>query len=233
LGGTTMNLKLQLVEHDQKRSDVDILEYPIDISTVHSYLNAINTKEADEATHDGAESRKHLHNHLRLAEKLTINEEARSRVIEINRTEPFDPVTFMNHPDLAIEEQDIHSIMLEEVDPSDISLESMVQGDTVIRGEEYLKRSKATGYIRLDAKIFQTLWENQYLIPEHWKGTDDNPKHIFFDGTVLKSHCGRFIINLYWGKTSWDKDKKWRWTYCRLDIGGWRREDISAVIKEA
>ena len=76
--------------------------------------------------------------------------------------------------------------------------------------------------------IFQTLWENQHLIPEHWKGTANDPKHIFFDGTILKNQYGRYVISMYW-----DKGKKWRWTYCRLDIGGWKAEDLSAVIKRA
>ena len=102
----------------------------------------------------------------------------------------------------------------------------MLAGETVIGGEEHLRRLKRMRYIRLDAKIFQTLWENQHFIPESWKGTFDNPRHIFFDGTVLKNRFGRFVITLYW-----DKDEKWKWTYCRLDIGGWNANDLSAVIK--
>jgi hypothetical protein len=132
----------------------------------------------------------------------------------------------MDHQGLEIEEQDKQSILLEAIDSSDIALESMLQRETVISGEEHLRRLKKLGHTCFDAKVFQTLWENQHLIPEHWKGTAKDPKHIFFDGTVLRNQYGRYVISLYW-----DKCKKWRWTYCRLDIGGWKAEDLSAVIK--
>ena len=132
----------------------------------------------------------------------------------------------MHHRGLEIEEQDERSVMLEEIDSATIALESMLQGEAVIRGEEHLKRLKQMGHIRLDAGVFQTLWENQHLIPEYWKGTANDPKHIFFDGTVLKNQYGRYVISMYW-----DVDQKWSWTYCRLDIGGWKAEDLSAVIK--
>ena len=133
----------------------------------------------------------------------------------------------MCHKGLETEEEDERSVMLEEIDPSVITLESMLLGETVIRGEEHLKRLKQIGHIRLDARIFQTLWENQDLIPEYWKGTTKDNKHIFFDGTVLKNQHGRYVICMYW-----DSDEKWRWTYCRLDLGGWIAEDLSAVLKQ-
>ncbi len=157
---------------------------------------------------------------------LIVGEGRSSSFIKINRTRPFDPVRFMDHPGLKIGEQDGRSIVLEKIDPSDICLESMLQGEAVIGGEEHLKRLKQLGHIRLDAKIFQTLWENQHLIPERWKGPPNNPKHIFFDGTVLESQQERYVICVYW-----DKDEEWKWTYCRLDIGGWNADDLSAVLK--
>ena len=155
-----------------------------------------------------------------------INEKKRQAVIRINRAELFDPVQFLRQAGLEIEEQDERSVMLEEIDPCAIALESMLRDETVISGEEHLKRLGQTGYIRLDAKVFQTLWENQRLIPKHWKGTTDAPKYIFFDGTVLRNQLGRYVVCIYWAK-----DERWRWTYCRVNVGGWRAEDLSAVLK--
>lgn len=155
-----------------------------------------------------------------------IDEKKRPADIRINRAELFDPVKFMRQAGLEIEEQDERSVMLEEIDPCAIALESMLRDETVISGEEHLQRLGQTGYIRLDAKVLQTLWENQHLIPEHWKGTTDAPKYIFFDGTVLKNQLGRYVMCMYWAK-----DEKWRWTYCRVNVGGWRAEDLSAVLK--
>jgi len=220
-----MNVKLQPAHNDKENRDTAMLDHHVDIPTVRG-KTLIDLREMDITIHDDTEVENRFRNHLRLAEKAAISEKEISCVIEINRTEPFDPVQFMNDPRLTIAEEDERTLMLGGIDLSDVSLVSMVREDTVIRGEEHLKRSKETGHIRLDAKIFQTLWENQYLIPEQWKGTDEHPKHIFFDGTVLQNHCGRFVIALYWGNTSWDTEKKWRWTYCRLDIGGWRAEDV-------
>jgi ethanolamine utilization protein EutA (predicted chaperonin) len=63
-------------------------------------------------------------------------------VIRINRKILFDPVRFMQHQGLEIEEQDERSIMIEEVDLSKITLESMLKGDMVISGERTLKTSE-------------------------------------------------------------------------------------------
>ncbi len=71
----------------------------------------------------------------------------------------------MHHQGLEIEEQDKRAMVLEDIDSSAITLESMLRGETVITGEEHLRRLKRTGHTRLDAKVFQTLWENQHLIP--------------------------------------------------------------------
>ncbi|HEX2965320.1 MAG TPA: hypothetical protein VHO84_06025 [Syntrophorhabdaceae bacterium] len=151
---------------------------------------------------------------------------AGARTVEIERKQLFDPVQFMHHRGLEIAEQDERSVMLEKIDVSKIALVSMLHNDIVITGDEHLRRLKNTGHIRLDARIFQTLWENQEFIPELWKGTAHSAKHVFFDGTILKNQHGRYVIGMYW-----DRDNRWNWTYCRLDIGGWRSEDLSAVLK--
>jgi len=203
------------------------LKLAMEILAENIDLNEIDTNNLDVIIQNGYEAGEHFAYFLNTIGALIIDRR-KSRVIKINRKRLFDPAQFMDHQGLEIEEQDKQSILLEAIDSSDIALESMLQSETVISGEEHLRRLKKIGHTRLDAKVFQTLWENQHLIPEHWKGTAKDPKHIFFDGTVLKNQYGRYVISLYW-----DKGKKWRWTYCRLDIGGWKAEDLSAVIKRA
>jgi hypothetical protein len=203
------------------------LEQALDTLLDNSDLYMISLEELDLIVQNGYEAGEHFTNFLKTVGKSIVDRRM-SRIIKINRNKSFDPVRFMRHQGLEIEEQDKRSVMLEEIDSATIALESMLQDESVIRGEEHLKRLKQAGHIRLDAAVFQTLWENQHLIPEYWQGTAEEPKHIFFDGTVLKNEYGRYVISMYW-----DVDQRWNWTYCRLDLGGWRAEDLSAVIKRA
>jgi hypothetical protein len=203
----------------------DKLEETLNVLLEHLDLDVINLEELDLVIQNGYEVGEHFTNFIRTVGKSVVARRT-SRTIKINRRKLFDPVQFMHHRGLEIEEQDERSVMLEEIDSSTVTLESMLQGETAIRGEEHLKRLKQKGHIRLDAEVFQTLWENQHLIPDYWKGTINSPKHIFFDGTVLKNQYGKYVISMYW-----DVDEKWSWTYCRLDIGGWQAEDLSAVIR--
>jgi hypothetical protein len=214
------------------------VEQIIDILAATVDVDVLDIKELDLIIQHGNKVGEQFTSFLRNIGKLIIDggldkdahervdEAERSTIIRIDRAELFDPVQFIHHKGLEIEEQDERSIMLEEIDASAIVLESMLQGNTVISGNEHLKRLKQTGYIRLDARIFQTFWENQHAIPEHWKGTVDYANHIFFDGTILRNQNGRYVICMYWAE-----DKKWKWTYCRLDVGGWNAKDLSAVLE--
>jgi hypothetical protein len=213
------------------RRDLDIgqlrenkLEQILNTLVENVDLDAIDTNALDLVIQNGYEAGEHFTNFLKTVGKVIVDRRM-ARTIKIDRKTLFNPVQFMDHQGLEIEEQDERSVMLEAIDLSTIALQSMLLDETVIRGEEHLKRLKGMGHIRLDAGIFKTLWENQHIIPEHWKGNDSNPNHIFFDGTVLRNEYGRYVISMYWDV------KKWNWTYCRLDIGGWKSEDLSAVIK--
>lgn len=148
-----------------------------------------------------------------------------SRIIPIDRTAPFDPVKFIS-PEWSIDEQDERALAITEVDFAKVRLVSMLKKrESFIKGEERLKRLKGVGNIRLDAKVFQTLWENQSLIPESWKEkTDGNVTFIFFDGTVLRSPGGgRYVLYLYWD------DGRWGWYYSWLE-DDWSVDDPSAVL---
>ncbi len=142
-------------------------------------------------------------------------------VLVIDRTHLFNPAKFIGKG-WSIEEQDERSLALSEVNLADIQLVTTLQnGEERVEGEEKLRRLKAAGYIRLDAKILQTLWGNKNLIPESWKG-----KHVYFDGTVLRSPNGlRYVLYLCW------YGDEWRWLYYWLE-GDWDGHDPSAVLAE-
>ena len=93
--------------------------------------------------------------------------EASSDILKIDRSKPFDPAALIGGEGLKIKEQDERSLSLTEVNLTDVRFKTMLEGcETVVNGGINLERLKTAGSIRLDAKIFQTLWENQNLIPE-------------------------------------------------------------------
>ena len=147
------------------------------------------------------------------------------RIISIDRTAPFDSVKWLDQG-WTIEEQDKRSLSLEQVDLANVRLEHMLKKDeSWIKGDERLKRLKKAGYIRLDAKVFQTFWENQALIPESWKEkTNGNTTLIFFDGTILRGPGGnRDVLCLCW------HDGRWVWDYRWLEYD-WHVNNPSAVF---
>ena len=158
--------------------------------------------------------------HLEWFSKLTKEERERfcsgayvipSRVIPIDRTTPFDPVKLLGQG-WTIDEQDERSLALNHVDLAGVRLERMLkEEETQIGGEERLERLKKAGHIRLDAKVFQTLWEAKKLIPESWKEKiNGNIRYILFDGTVFCSPDGRrSVLYLYWDGGCWHWDYHW------------------------
>ena len=147
------------------------------------------------------------------------------KVIPIDRTSAFDPVAFIGEG-WSIVQEDERSVLLHEVDLSKISLVTMLaEGETSVVGEKKLKRLKGVGHLLLDAKVFQTLWDNQHLIPESWKQkTNGNTTYIFFDGTILRDPDGyRYVLYLYW------QSGRWRWDYGWLD-DQWLTNNPSVVL---
>lgn len=157
------------------------------------------------------------------------------KYIFIDRSRPFNPAEFVyegwsiwkgpaDGDGLSGEDdQDERSLALTKVDMSTISLVTMLKRDGTqvrqARGEEKLRRLREAGYIRLDAKIFQTLWENKEHIPEGWKG-----EFVYSDGTILRSpDGGRHVLCLCW------LGDKWYWFPRRL-VDDWGSGGPSAVL---
>lgn len=147
------------------------------------------------------------------------------KVVAINRR--FNPKKFIGDSwSILNDERDARSIALTELDLTKVQHVTMLKdGETYINGEEKLGRLKASDYIRLDADIFLTLWENQRLILESWKEkVNGNTRYIFFDGTVLRDSDGYCcVLCLYWYDGAW----RWRVRWLGSD---WYGSDPSAVL---
>lgn len=141
-------------------------------------------------------------------------------MVKIDRTTLFNPVAFIGK-DWSIVEEDERALALTEVDLNKVTFETMLRsGEVSVDGEEKIRRLKAAGHIRLDAKVFQTLWENQLLILESWKSKGN----IYFDGTILhNSAVGRCVLCLCWCHGEWD------WHYYWLD-DDWYAQNLSVCL---
>lgn len=161
-----------------------------------------------------------------------------SSILHIDRSAPFNPVKFLGEG-WSIwrgpadgdglsgnEDQDQRSLALTELDLSKVQLVTTLRGrETRIGGEEKLLRLKESGSVRLDAKVFLTLWENKDRIPEIWKEkTGGSTTYVFFDGTILRGpDGGRYVLYVCWG------GGEWGWGYRWLGFG-WYSYNPSAVL---
>ena len=102
----------------------------------------IDTNDLDLIIQNGYEAGEHFTYFLKTTGKLIVDRR-KSRTIKINRKRLFNPVQFMDHQGLEIEEQDERSVVLEEIDSSTIALESMLQGETVITRRRAFEAAEA------------------------------------------------------------------------------------------
>ncbi|MBI5004584.1 MAG: hypothetical protein HZC04_00130 [Candidatus Lloydbacteria bacterium] len=153
-------------------------------------------------------------------------------VIEIDRSKPFDLTNLCcgeGYYTVVNNETDSRSIALKKLDITKVRFVTMLKdGESCIKGEEKLKRLKSAGHIRLDAKIFWVLWENEHLIPKSWRKKASKKRatrFIHFDGLIFLDRTGlRHVPCLYW------EHSEWHWcTDCLDSICG--VDDPSAVLK--
>jgi hypothetical protein len=151
-------------------------------------------------------------------------------VIPIDRAKPFEPTKLLDR-EWTIREQDERSLRLDQIDFAHVRLEHMLkENESMISGERRLRRLKEANYIRLDAKVFQTLSEDKSLIPRGWGQGFGIPISIFFDGTILcRSHGGE---NLFYVLSLRCREDRWYWDYRWLG-GDYRANELSAVIGPA
>lgn len=162
-------------------------------------------------------------------------------IITIDRTNPFDLTPFLGLGSSiwkgpidgdglsGDEEQGKRSLALTEVDVSRIRLvTTLKEGEIRVGGEERIRRLKNSGYIRLDAKLFQFFLEHKECIPEEWKErVNGNVLYIHFDGTVFRDSNGdRRVECLCWGGAGY------LGIYRRLG-DDYDANDLSAVLDES
>ncbi|PIQ91330.1 MAG: hypothetical protein COV70_04135 [Parcubacteria group bacterium CG11_big_fil_rev_8_21_14_0_20_39_22] len=139
--------------------------------------------------------------------------------------EDFNPEDFFGKGwKVLAEETDERGEALKELDFSRIWFKTMLcNGETSIKGEDKLRRSKEANHIRLGGKAFKACWDNRHLLAESWKRDDNgNTRYIFFDGIVLLLPDGRrYVPCLYF------KDGEWRWG------AGWLEYDFYANYPSA
>ncbi len=163
--------------------------------------------------------------------------------ITIDRSKPFDPSFILQDHNYASGyarildgDTESRSTTLVELDLDNVQLVSLLKGDEKsIGGVERFKRIDDSKYIRLDAGVFLTLWNNQHLIPENWKSDDIS---VHFDGTVIEhSFDKRFLrhrVDNNWnvGTLSlwWSEKNGWLWSLSSLNLSFCRR-CLSAVLE--
>lgn len=171
---------------------------------------------------------------LRNRARLIVGE---PKIIPIDRSRPFNPAEFIGkgwdfwrgpidgnglEGDLN---EDPRSLALTELDLSKIRLVTMLGPETVINGEEKLRRLKAVNHIRLDLGIARTFWENKDLFPPLFKElTNGGTTYIFFDGQILRRPSGRrYVLYFYFDGGRWN----WRCDWLGYD---WYVNYPSAVL---
>ena len=131
----------------------------------------------------------------------------------VDRPKPFDPLKFID-AGWSIVEEDKRSLALTEVDFSKVRFESgLKDGESVIDGEEKLKRLKKMPGIRLDAKCGQTLYEEQGQATLRFLHEHFNVTWFELSGTILRGPGGNRCF-LYLDRRG---GGSWRWGYRWLD----------------
>jgi hypothetical protein len=97
-------------------------------------------------------------------------------------------------------------------------------GETVLNGEERLRRHREAGNLCLTADHFFRFWNMRDQLPEEWKQTDEGEtRFIYFDATVLRDPDGlRCTLCLFW------RDGAWLWR-CYWLGNDFSRQSQSAV----
>ncbi|MDE2071311.1 MAG: hypothetical protein KGI70_01085 [Patescibacteria group bacterium] len=142
----------------------------------------------------------------------------------VDRTTPFDPAKFIGSG-WEIVEEDKKALALTTVDFSNVRFESgLKEGESVIDGEEKLKRLKRLG-IRLDAKFGQTLFEEKGQATLRWLYDTFGITWFELSGTVLRDSRGsRYFLYL-----RRDDDGSWHWRCNWLDYGR-SRVNVSPLL---
>ncbi len=146
-----------------------------------------------------------------------------SNIIQIDRSQPLTPNFIGNGWTIwrgpangnglrGKDDQDERSLALTKLDLTKVQFETTLKkNENCVGGKERHNRLRKMGYIRLDIKIRQTLFENETLIPESWKDNINGYcRYIFFDGTFLRNPDGqRCVPYMCWRNGEWILSDRW------------------------
>ncbi len=135
-------------------------------------------------------------------------------ILTINRSELFDPVAFIG-PRWKIEKQDGRALLVAEIDFGTVFFENCFkEGDELfITGEEKLKRHLVAGHICPDAKIAQTIYEEEGQKILEYIYKEKGISWFELMGTTLCSSLD-FLYSLCFYRF----DGSWHWHHYSLGI---------------
>lgn len=112
---------------------------------------------------------------------------------------PFNPAEFCGTGWEYAETQDQRSLTLSTIDAALIKFETFLnEGESIITGEERLKRAKELSLIRLDARFFMALWKEEGHKTLEWFHATQGVTRIEFLGSPLCNPDGyRYSLVLY------------------------------------
>ena len=137
-----------------------------------------------------------------------------------------NPIRFLGSG-WALGNQDKRSLELWQIYTDEIKLVSFPAQieHSPTTAQPYIDYTNDTKWIRLDARFFTTLWENQSFIPARFKDRVDGEYPIItFDGSEVWGPQGFMCtLCLTWNGKLWNMGYKWH-DYT------WNRPCLSAVI---
>ncbi|MBI2674646.1 MAG: hypothetical protein HYX22_02845, partial [Candidatus Yanofskybacteria bacterium] len=156
--------------------------------------------------------RRNVIRHLLGLKPVVVEAVPRPNILSIDRSKLFNPAMFIgagwsiwrgpvNGNGLeGEEERDHRAATLTEVDLNKVQLVTCLKrGESVMTGEERIRRLKTDGRVRHDENVFKSFWENRVQLPDRFKKkVNGNIQFIFFDGVVLRGPNGyRYTLYLY------------------------------------
>jgi len=147
-------------------------------------------------------------------------------IIEGGPMATFDPVAFIGKGWSIRPEDQVLTTAPLKIDPKKVVFKNMFRdGETVLNGEERLRRHQEAKNICLGVENFYWCWTHQDQLPEEWKLTENGEvRYVLFDATVLRRPGGgRHVLCLYWSGGQW----YWR---CRWLDDGWSAQLQTAVL---
>lgn len=144
-------------------------------------------------------------------------------IFTVDREIPFNPVTFIGKG-WKMEEQDKRALSVTEIDFDKVSFETCLKtGESGITGEEKLKRHTKAKHVLADAKIGQTLYEEEGQKTLEYFFEEKAITWLELQGTILRSPGGRrYALYLY------RSDGRWDWSYYWLDLD--RHADFPSLV---